>query len=208
MNLLFVQFRFGLEFLRLIKDQEQVLKDLQPVRKEQQQVLILVMKTVHVAMGTVHKVRTPKGLCSTQISAFWPMMSIGQWHRRDKHAAAAGSFLLRDLRKCRTTGCMQLDHDAVCTAVIVPQWSDRRLRQYKSWSPRKSWRSNERHVGTLYGYLRKSSRNKSQNEISCMKGSICSRCTKILQKVCWSKTFGVQILGWQGGSWSHRHEEG
>ena len=96
----------------------------------------------------------------------------------------------------------------VCTTIIVPQWSDQRLRNNKSWSSKLSRRSNQRRVGTLYGYLERSSSNESQSEISCTKGCISSRSTRILQTVCWDKTFGVQIFVWQRGLWSHRHEEG
>ena len=32
---------------------------------------------------------------------------------------------------------MQIDHYAVCTTIIVPQWGDRQLRQHKSWSAKK-----------------------------------------------------------------------
>ena len=55
--------------------------------------------------------------------------------------------------------------------------------------------------GTLYDYLRKSRRNKSQNEISCARGSICPRSSR------WSKTSWIQILYWQRGFWSRRPEE-
>ena len=46
--------------------------------------------------------------------------------------------------------------------------------------PKGVGRSNHRHVGTLCCYLRKSSRNKSPNEISRTKKGISSENTKIL----------------------------
>ena len=103
---------------------------------------------------------------------------------------------------------MQFDQHAVCATIIVSQWSDQRLRQHKSWRSKSSWWSNWRDVGTLYGYLRKGSRKKSQKEISCTEGSISSRSTRILPTVRRSKTSWVQILGWQRCFGSHRHEEG
>ena len=116
-----------------------------------------------------------------------------------KYTAAAGSFLFWTDWKWRSTGHTQFDHHAVCTTIIVPQWSDQRLRQHKSWSSQGSWWSNSSYVGSLCGYMWKGSRNKSQNEISCTKRSISPRSTKIPQTVWWSETSGVQIVGWQRG---------
>ena len=71
----------------------------------------LVMKTVSTAMNIVHKVETPKGLCSTQISTFWQMMSIGRWHLR------------------HTNMQQQLDHFAF-------QWLKMEINKtYAIWSP-------------------------------------------------------------------------
>ena len=70
-----------------------------------------------------------------------------------------------------TTRHMQFDHYSVCTTIIVPQWSDQRLRQHRSWSSWGSCWSNKRYVRTLYGYLRKGNRIKSQNEISWKEAS-------------------------------------
>ena len=91
-----------------IKDQQPVHKDQQPARKDQLQVLILVMKRMRKAMSIVHRVRTLEEQYPFQISAFEPMMNIGQWRLKQKYAAAD-----------RT---MQLDHYAVCTTIIVPEW--------------------------------------------------------------------------------------
>ena len=71
-------------------------------------------------------------------------------------------ILLRDYPKWRSTRHQQIDHYAVYN--IVPQWSDKQIRQYERWSSTRSWRSNQRHAGTLYGYLWKISRNKIKNE--------------------------------------------
>ena len=38
--------------------------------KDQLQVQYLIMKTVSIAMNVVHKVRIPKGPCTTEISTF------------------------------------------------------------------------------------------------------------------------------------------
>ena len=68
-----------------IKDQQPVRKDQQPVRKDQLQVLILVMKTVSIAISTVHRVKTLEEQYCIQISTFEPMLNIGQW--RLKHTS-------------------------------------------------------------------------------------------------------------------------
>ena len=54
----------------------------------------LVMKTVSTAMNLVHKVKTPKGPCTIQISTFWQMMSIGQWHLRHTSMQQLDHFAL------------------------------------------------------------------------------------------------------------------
>ena len=40
------------------------------------------MKKVNTATEKVHKVGTPKEPCAIQISMYWPMKNIGQWHLR------------------------------------------------------------------------------------------------------------------------------
>ena len=69
-------------------------------------------------------------------------------------------ILFCDHGKRRTTGYLQLDYHAVCAAVVVPRWSDQQFQQHTSWSHKSSWQSNQRHAGTLYGHLWKSSRSK------------------------------------------------
>ena len=96
LNLLYQYFLF-------IKDQQQVLKD-------QLFLTTLRMKTMSIAMNIVHKVRIPKGPCSTHISTFWPMMSIGHWRRR------------------QTSMRQQPDH----FALWPPKMEDNRT--YASWS--------------------------------------------------------------------------
>ena len=73
-------------------------------------------------------------------------------------------------------------------------FNGRKEAEHKGWSSWGTWWSNKRHVGTLYDYLRKSSRNKSQKEIQYKKGSISSRSSRILQTVYRSETPWVQIL--------------
>ena len=58
------------QYYIFIKDQQPINKDQLPVRKDQLQVLILVMKTVRKAMGTVHRVKTLEEQYSIQISTF------------------------------------------------------------------------------------------------------------------------------------------
>ena len=175
------------EYFLILKDQQQILKD-------QLSLTTLRMKTVSIAMHIMHKVRTPNGLCSTQISSFWLMMNIGQWRRRHKFAAAAGSFCCettenwdqQDIRNLTTMPFVQrflflvkATNDSGNIKVEVPKGVGGRTRDML-----------ERYMAT-WG---KNSKNKSKHEIPCTQGSISSRGTRILQTVCWSKTSGVQIL--------------
>ena len=69
--------------MRTMKNLETSLELLQTLNQLYQYFLkTLVMKTVNTAMNIVHKVETPKRPCTIQISAFWQMMSIGQWRQR------------------------------------------------------------------------------------------------------------------------------
>ena len=95
---------------------------------------------------------------------------------------------------------MQLGHYTVCTTISL--YLNERANNFGNMKievPKGSWRSNQTHVGTLCGYLWKSSRNKSQNEIPCTEESISARSTRILQTVFWSTSFRVLILLRQRG---------
>ena len=142
---------------------------------------------LHAMTNDEHWTRTPDfQVCSSD----WIILLFNNWTRK-------------------TTRQMQFDYYAVCATIILPQWSDPRLRQHKSWTPSRSWWSNMWYVRTLYGYLRKGCRNKSQNEISCMKGSISPR--EVLgyhKQNAEAKHLESQILGWQRSCSSHWHEKG
>ena len=101
-----------------------------------------------------------------------------------KYAAAAGSFCIvttengdqQDICNLTTVPCVQrslylneLTDDFGNFRVEVPKGVDSRTRDV---------------LVTMYGQLRTSSKNKSQKEIPCTKGSISSRSTRILQTVC------------------------
>ena len=62
-------------------------------------------------------------------------------------------------------------------------------------------------VGTLHGYLWRSSSIKSPNTVSCTKRSVSPGSTRILQAVCRSDTLRVKILCWQWGFWLRWFEE-
>ena len=188
--------------MKTMKNLEMSLEPLQTLNLLHQYfVITLVMKTVSTATSSERTLFHPD-------LYFWPTMSIGQWRWRHKYAATAGSYCFVTTEKWRSTVHMQFDHYAECATIIVFQWSDQRLWNYKNWSTWWSWWSNKRHVGTLYDYLQKSCRNKSQNEISCTQGSISPRSSRILPTICWSETSWIQILGWEQGFWSHWLEEG
>ena len=137
----------------------------------------------------VHEVRTPEEQCSIQTFTF-----------------ATKSF-------CFVTAangeeqyiCIQLDFCSGCAAIIVPRGSDRRFQQHTSWTPKRSWRSNQRRAGSLYGHLCK--RSKSQEEIPCTEGSVSPASTRIVQAVCLREKHRVEILDWQWGFWLRWFEE-
>ena len=135
-------------------------------------------------------------------------MNIGQW--RLKHTSVQlqpGLILFYDHGIRSTTGYTQFDCHANCAAITVPQGYYRQFRQHTSWTPERSWQSNQTHAGMLHGNLWKSRRRKSQNAVSCKKRSVSPWSTRMLQAVCWSKAHRVEILDWQRGFWPRWFEE-
>ena len=77
-----------------------------------------------------------------------------------KYTAAAGSFFSMTEHGKQ----MQIDDYAVCTTILYVNEATNSNDTMKNCS--QCW-SNKKQVGTVHCYLRKGSRNKSQNEISC-----------------------------------------
>ena len=77
-------------------------------------------KTVSIATSFVHKVRT---LVRTVLfSDLYVLTNDEHWTmtpETHKYSAAAGSFLLFDYQKWRSTGHMQFDHYAVCLVDLL-----------------------------------------------------------------------------------------
>ena len=134
----------------------------------------------------VHEVMTPEEQC------FYPDLNVlttKHWtmtaRSTQECSAAAGSFCFvttdngeqQDIsnvttkkRVCSDLLCLdELTNDSSSTQVEFSQ---------------RSRHSNQRHAGTLYGHLWRSSKSKGQEEIPCTKGSIISGSTRILQTVC------------------------
>ena len=154
------------QFFLVIKDQQQVLKD-------QLSVTAMLMKKVNVASNTVHRVTIPK-----EDSVLSRSLRSDRWWAFDNYTgntqvcSSSRIILLLDYWKWNSTWHMQLGPYTVCTTISL-YLNDRAYNfgNMKIEVPKGSWRSNQTHVGTLCGYLRKSSRNKSQNEIPCTEAS-------------------------------------
>ena len=96
-----------------------IIKDKQQVFKDQLSLTTLRMKTVSIAMNSVHYVRTPKGLFHQDLNV---LTNDENWTMTQETQVCSSSriILLCGLLKMEIKRTLQIDHYAVRTTFIVP----------------------------------------------------------------------------------------